>query len=57
MTGSVCIARVSVSAPGEALRLNDEAAERCSMAYKAPELFNVNSLADINEKTDIWVIF
>jgi hypothetical protein len=35
----------------------DVAAERCSMPYRPPELFNVNSRCDIDERTDIWVNF
>ena len=31
------------------------AAERCTMPYRAPELFNVESDAVITEKVDIWV--
>ncbi len=39
-----------------AQRLQDDAAERCSMTYRAPELFNVQSPSSIDERTDIWVI-
>lgn len=35
--------------------LQDIAAERCSMPYRAPELFNVESYCMIDERTDIWV--
>lgn len=38
-----------------AQRLQDDAAERCSMTYRAPELFNVQSPSSIDERTDIWV--
>ena len=37
--------------------LKDEAAERCSMFYRAPELFNVEVGSIIDERTDIWVNF
>lgn len=35
--------------------LQDIAAERCSMPYRAPELFNVESYCMVDERTDIWV--
>ena len=37
--------------------LKDEAAERCSMFYRAPELFNPDLGSSIDERTDIWVNF
>lgn len=39
----------------DAQRLQDIAAERCSMPYRAPELFNVKSYCVIDQRTDIWV--
>ena len=33
----------------------DLAAERCSMPYRAPELFNVDTYGTIDERVDIWV--
>ena len=53
--GSSCPARVKVRNMREAQYLQDTAAERSSMCYRAPELFQVNSNCDIDEKTDIWV--
>ena len=35
--------------------LQDLAAERCSMPYRAPELFQVDSYCKIDERIDIWV--
>lgn len=35
--------------------LQETAAERCSMPYRAPELFNVESYCMVDERTDIWV--
>lgn len=49
-------ARVKVCGAHEAQTLQDIAAERCSMPYRAPELFNVESYCMIDERTDIWVI-
>ena len=32
------------------------AAERCTMPYRAPELFNVETHSVIDERIDIWVM-
>jgi serine/threonine kinase 16 len=53
--GSVAVARVKVCGSSEAQQLQDLASERCSMSYRAPELFNVESYCMIDERTDIWV--
>ena len=53
--GSCSPARVSIRNMREAQYLQDTAAERCSMCYRPPELFQVNSNCDIDERTDIWV--
>ena len=39
------------------LHFQDEAAERCSMLFRPPELFNVEPGTNIDERTDIWVSF
>ncbi|XP_064614218.1 serine/threonine-protein kinase 16-like isoform X2 [Liolophura sinensis] len=52
--GSATKARVQISNHSEALALQDLAAERCSMLYRAPELFNVENHVSIDERTDIW---
>jgi len=52
--GSCCQARVSIRNMREAQYLQDTAAERSSMCYRPPELFQVNSHCDIDERTDIW---
>ena len=49
------MARVKVCGSSEAQRLQDIASERCSMPYRAPELFNVESYCMVDERTDIWV--
>lgn len=54
--GSVCPARIKVCGSQEAHALQDLASERCSMPFRAPELFNVESYCMIDERTDIWVI-
>ncbi|XP_066593652.1 serine/threonine-protein kinase 16 [Prorops nasuta] len=52
--GSVAPARVKVCGSQAAKTLEDIAAERCSMPYRAPELFNVESYCMVDERTDIW---
>lgn len=52
--GSANKARVEISTPSQAHSLQDEAAERCSMFYRAPELFNPELGSSIDERTDIW---
>ncbi|KAL6254599.1 hypothetical protein P5V15_014651 [Pogonomyrmex californicus] len=53
--GSVTTARVQICSTQAARALQDLAAERCSMPYRAPELFNVESYCMVDERTDIWV--
>lgn len=53
--GSVAPACVKVCGSTEAQRLQDLASERCSMPYRAPELFNVESYCMIDQRTDVWV--
>jgi serine/threonine kinase 16 len=38
----------------EALLLQDEAAQFCTVSYRAPELFDVASQALIDARTDVW---
>lgn len=53
--GSVAVAKVQVCGSQDAQKLQDTATEKCSMPYRAPELFNVESYCVIDERTDIWV--
>ena len=39
----------------EAMTVQDWAAQRCTISYRAPELFNVESHCIIDARTDIWV--
>lgn len=55
MSGSAAPASVEITSYNAAQRLQDDAAERCSMTYRAPELFNIQSPSTIDERTDIWV--
>lgn len=52
--GSATEARVKICGVQDAQKLQELASERCSMPYKAPELFNVESYCMVDERTDIW---
>ncbi|XP_059084935.1 serine/threonine-protein kinase 16-like [Tigriopus californicus] len=52
--GSTTTACVSIKTHSEAQHLQDVAAERCSITYRPPELFQVNSRCEIDERTDVW---
>jgi len=52
--GSCDLARWNVNDSKAAMALQDIAGERCTMPYRAPELFNVSSQCQIDERTDIW---
>ncbi|KAL6481063.1 hypothetical protein MHYP_G00091430 [Metynnis hypsauchen] len=52
--GSMNKARIEVRGSREAMTIQDWAAQRCTISYRAPELFNVESHCIIDEKTDIW---
>lgn len=52
--GSMNKARIEVRGSREAMTIQDWAAQRCTISYRAPELFNVESHCIINERTDIW---
>jgi len=53
--GSTLLARVHVENRSQALAQQDIAAEQSTMAYRAPELFDVKTGQTIDEKVDIWV--
>ncbi|KAK3741304.1 hypothetical protein RRG08_034349 [Elysia crispata] len=52
--GSAAPSRVEIKTAREATQLQDLAAERCSMLYRPPELFTVETNRKIDERTDIW---
>lgn len=52
--GSCDLARWDINDSKAAMVLQDIAGERCTMPYRAPELFNVSSQCQIDERTDIW---
>lgn len=53
--GSMARARVKIQTRQQALFEQDLAAEKCSMPYRAPELFDVKTGSTLDEKVDIWV--
>lgn len=52
--GSARPARKQIRSRSEALQLQEWASEHCSAPYRAPELWDCPSHADIDERTDIW---
>ncbi|NWS54117.1 STK16 kinase, partial [Chunga burmeisteri] len=52
--GSMNRARIEVNSSREAMAVQDWAAQRCTISYRAPELFTVPSQCIIDERTDIW---
>lgn len=52
--GSATEARVQICGQSDAQRLQELAEERCTISYRPPELFCVQSYCTIDERTDIW---
>lgn len=52
--GSTVKARIKIDNRSQALLQQDIAAEQCTMAYRAPELFDVKTGVTLDEKVDIW---
>uniref|UniRef100_A0A8C0H666 non-specific serine/threonine protein kinase n=1 Tax=Chelonoidis abingdonii TaxID=106734 RepID=A0A8C0H666_CHEAB len=52
--GSMNQAHIEVKDSREAMALQDWAAQRCTISYRAPELFTVERDCVIDERTDIW---
>ncbi|XP_054031524.1 serine/threonine-protein kinase 16 isoform X2 [Dryobates pubescens] len=52
--GSMNQARIEVNSSRKAMAVQDWAAQRCTISYRAPELFVVPSECVIDERTDIW---
>ena len=53
--GSRIKARIPIENRSQALIQQDTAAEHSTMAYRAPELFDVKTGTNLDEKVDIWV--
>lgn len=54
--GSAGPARHEIHNSAEAKSFEDMAAQHCSMFYRAPELFHVESHSFLDERTDIWAL-
>ena len=54
--GSCLKARIPIENRSQALMQQDTAAEHSTMAYRAPELFDVKTGTALDEKVDIWVL-
>jgi len=52
--GSCMKARIPIENRSQALIQQDTAAEHSTMAYRAPELFDVKTGTTLDEKVDIW---
>ncbi|KAK6921082.1 Protein kinase domain [Dillenia turbinata] len=52
--GSARPARKQIRSRSEALQLQEWASEHCSAPFRAPELWDCPSHADIDERTDVW---
>ncbi|XP_051117004.1 uncharacterized protein LOC127241826 [Andrographis paniculata] len=52
--GSARPGRKQIRSRNEALQLQEWAAENCSAPYRAPELWDCPSHADLDERSDIW---
>eukprot|EP00742_Colponemidia_sp_Colp-10_P004679 GILJ01004990.1.p1 GENE.GILJ01004990.1~~GILJ01004990.1.p1 ORF type:complete len:335 (+),score=32.31 GILJ01004990.1:123-1127(+) len=52
--GSASTARIRVTNRKQALSIQEAAAEQCTASYRAPELWDVPSDAQLDERTDIW---
>ncbi|KAL4248006.1 protein kinase superfamily protein [Abortiporus biennis] len=52
--GSCMKARIAIDNRSQALLQQDIAAEQSTMAYRAPELFDVKTGVTLDEKVDIW---
>lgn len=52
--GSASVAKVEINGQSDAMKLQDDAEEKCSLCYRAPELFQVENCAIIDERVDIW---
>lgn len=52
--GSACRARVHIKTRRQAVAEQDVAAERSSMPYRAPELFDIKTDTTLTESVDVW---
>eukprot|EP00975_Prorocentrum_lima_P007544 1618879-Prorocentrum_lima.AAC.1 len=54
--GSLGVAQRSAETRRLAMAIQEEAAEQCTMPYRAPELWDVQTGSKVDEKVDIWAL-
>jgi serine/threonine protein kinase len=54
--GSVRLANVTINTRSDSLKVADEAAQYCTMSYRAPELFDPPRGSSLDSRTDVWGI-
>jgi serine/threonine kinase 16 len=54
--GSVRMANVTINTRADALKVADEAAQYCTVSYRAPELFDPVRGSILDSRTDVWGI-
>ena len=54
--GSVRLANLTINTRSDSLQLADEAAQYCTMSYRAPELFDPPRSSSLDSRTDVWGI-
>jgi len=54
--GSLAPAPTPVTSRAQAIAVQEDAAEHCTMPYRAPELFDVQTDTTIDTKVDIWSV-
>lgn len=52
--GSVAVHTVTVTNRSEAMKLQDDCASKCTAPYRAPELMDVKTQCQVDERTDVW---
>ncbi|XP_075260021.1 serine/threonine-protein kinase 16-like [Convolutriloba macropyga] len=52
--GSMTLVPINVTNRSQAMTIQDDAAEKCSILYRAPELFNVEVGTVVDASIDIW---
>ena len=54
--GSLAPAPTPITSRAQAIAVQEDAAEHCTMPYRAPELFDVQTDKTIDTKVDIWSV-
>lgn len=53
--GSACYCPIQIENGQQSRKLLDEAAELCTMPYRAPELYTCETGTVVDQSVDIWV--